>query len=94
MVLYLDRMCQCGLHAVLWSHVGRLMHRFAEEPRSIAGLLFPSQCSSGTILQTVRFQEQGRCFVIGLSCSIPTIRDLGYYFSLSLLSVYWLVLWG
>ena len=24
MVLYLDRMCQCGLHAVFWSHI----HRF------------------------------------------------------------------
>ena len=24
MVIYLDRMCQCGLHAVLWSHIGTL----------------------------------------------------------------------
>ena len=24
MVLYLDHMCQCGLHAVLWSHIGTL----------------------------------------------------------------------
>ena len=24
---------QCGLHAVLWSHVGTLMHRLAAEPR-------------------------------------------------------------
>ena len=24
MVLYLDHMCQCGPHAVLWSHIGRL----------------------------------------------------------------------
>ena len=29
MVLYLDRMCQRGLHAVLWSHIGTLMHRLA-----------------------------------------------------------------
>ena len=37
-------------------------------------------------------QEQGQCFFIGLSCSIITI---GFYsFSLSLLSVYRLVLWG
>ena len=27
MVLYLDHMCQCGLQAVLWSHIGTLMHR-------------------------------------------------------------------
>ena len=37
------------------------------------------------------FQEQGQCFFIGLSCSIPTI--VFYYFSLSLLSVYRLILW-
>ena len=52
MVLYLDRMCQCGLHAVLWSHISTLMHRLAAEPCSKAGLLFPSRCPSGTILLT------------------------------------------
>ena len=52
MVLYLDRMCQCGLHAVLWSHIGTLMHRLAAEPCSTAGLLFPSRFPSGTILAT------------------------------------------
>ena len=52
MVLYLDRMCQCGLHAVLWSHIGTLMHRLAAEPCSTAGHLFPSRCPSGTILLT------------------------------------------
>ena len=52
MVLYLDRMCQRGLHAVLWSHIGTLMHRLAAEPYSTAGLLFPSRCPSGTILVT------------------------------------------
>ena len=41
---------------------------------------------------TGRFQEQGQCFFIDLSCSIPTI--VFYCFSLSLLSVYRLVLWG
>ena len=39
MVLYLDRVCQRGLHAVLWSHIGTLMHRLAAEPCSTAGLL-------------------------------------------------------
>ena len=37
------------------------------------------------------FQEQGKCYFIGLSCSIPTIT---YYFSISLLSVNRLVKWG
>ena len=52
MVLYLDSMCQCRLHAVLWSHIGTLMHRLAAEPCSTAGLLFPSRCLSGTVLLT------------------------------------------
>ena len=37
-------------------------------------------------------QEQGQCFFIGLSSSIPNI--VFYFFPLSLLSVYWLVLCG
>ena len=41
---------------------------------------------------TCGFQEQGQCFFIGLSCSIPTL--VFYSLSLSLLSVYRLVLWG
>ena len=38
MVLYLDRMSQCGLHAVLWSNIGTLTRRLAAQPRSTAGL--------------------------------------------------------
>ena len=37
---------------VLWSHIGTLIHRLVAEPCSTAGLLFPSQCPSGTILLT------------------------------------------
>ena len=51
-VLSLVRVCQRGLHAVLWSHIGTLMHRLAAEPCSTAGLLFPFWCPSGTILLT------------------------------------------
>ena len=98
-VLYLDCMCQCGFHVVLWSHIGTLMHRLAAEPCSTAGLLFPSQCPSGTILLTPfsmvwdwQVSRAGSCFFIFLSCSIPTI--VFYSFSLSLLSVHGLVLWG
>ena len=81
-----------------WSHIGILMCRFAGESSSTAGLLFSYQivflerscwhriqrCGTGW------FQEQGQCFFFGLSCPIPVI--VFYYFSLSLLSVYWLVL--
>ena len=93
-------MCQCEVHAVLCSHIGILMHRLAAEPRSTAGLLFPTQCPSleRSCVPRIRwcgtggFQEQGQCFFIGLSCSIPTI--VKYSFSVSILSVYRLVLWG
>ena len=50
--LYLCLMCQSGLHPVLWSHIGILMCLPAVEPRSTAGLLFPSQYLSGTICLT------------------------------------------
>ena len=52
MVPYLDRMCQCGLHAVIWSHIGTFMHRLAAEPCSTVGLLFPFRSPSGRILIT------------------------------------------
>ena len=85
--------------SVPMSHIGTLMHRLIAEICSTAGLLFPSQCPSGTILLTAYLMvwdwwvsRAGRCFFIGLSCSIPTI--VFYSFSLSHLSVYWLVLWG
>ena len=48
----MDRMCQCGLHEMPWSHIGILMRCLAVEPRSTAGLLLPSRCPSGTILLT------------------------------------------
>ena len=95
MVLYLDRMCQGGLDAVLWSHIGTLMHRLAAELCSTAEFLFHSLCPSGTILLTPYsnvWDWRGQCFFICLSCSIPTI--VFYCFSLSLISVYRLVLWG
>ena len=38
------------VYAVLWSHIGTLMHRLAAEPRSTAGLLFPSRCPCGMML--------------------------------------------
>ena len=100
-VLYLDRMCQCGLHAVLWPHIGTLMHRLAAEPQSTAGLLFPCQCPSGAILIAnpvfdgvglAGFKSRAYAFLLTISCSIPTI--VIYYFSLSRLSVCRLVLWG
>ena len=89
---------RCGLRVARGALVA---HRYtmlllAAEPRSIAGLLLPSQCNFWTILLTpysmVWFQEQGQCFLIDLSCSVPTI--VFYYFFLSLLSGYRMVLWG
>ena len=83
----------------LAAHRYILMRRLAAEPRNTAGILFFSQCSSGTILLTPYsmvwdwlVSRAGPMLLIGLSCSIPII--VVYYFSLSLLSLYWLVLWG
>ena len=91
---------KCRLHAVLWSHISTLMHCLAAEPRSTAGLSFPLQCPSGMILLTPYlmvwdwsgFKSRANAFFIGLRCSILTI--IFYSFSLSLLSVNRLVLWG
>ena len=89
MVLFLDRMCQCGLHAVLWSDIGSLMRFLAAEPRSTTGPLFPSQCSSGTILLAMcsmvwdwRVSKAGLILFYWPKRSIPTI--VFYYFPLSL----------
>ena len=40
-------------HVVPWSHIGILMRHLAAEPRRTAGLSFPSQSPSGTILLTL-----------------------------------------
>ena len=45
--------CQCRLHAVIWSYIGILISLFAAEPCSTAGLLFHSHYLPGTILLTL-----------------------------------------
>ena len=76
-VLYLCLMCQSGLHAVLWSHIGILMRLPAAEARSSTGLLFPSQYLSGTIWLTLysmvwdsRVSRAGPMPVCWPSCSL------------------------
>ena len=100
MVLYLERMCQCGLHVVLWSHIGTLMHHLAAEPCSTAGLLFTSRCPSGTILLTpysmvwdLRVSRAGPMLLYWPKLLYP-YYSLLLFFSLSFLSVYRLILWG
>ena len=98
-MLCLDRMCQCGLHAVPWSHICILMRSLAAESRIIAGLFFSSQRPSLTILLTPysmvwdwRVSRAEPIFFYWPKLSILSI--VYYYFSFSLLSVYRLVLWG
>ena len=98
MVLFLCRMCRCGLHAVLLSHIGALMRLLAAEPLSIAGHLFPGQCLFGTILVTPcsmvwdwRVSRARSMPLYWPSCSLTFCLLL---FSLSLLSFDGLVLWG
>ena len=99
MVLYLDFMCQHGLHAVLMSHIGTLMHHLAAEPCSTAGLLSPSRCPSGTILLTLYLMvwdwlvsRAGPMLLYWPKLLYPYNSLL--LFSLFLLSVYRLVFWG
>ena len=95
--LFLCRICRCGLHAALWSHIGALMRLLAAEHRSITGLLFPCQCLCGKILVTTcsrvwdRFSRAGPMPFYYHSCSLTFCFLL---FSVSLLSFYGLVLWG
>ena len=96
--VYLCLMCQSWLHAVLWSHIGTLMRLPAAEPRSTAGVLFPSQYLSGTIwLTTYSMVWDWRVSRIGPmpfcwpSCSLLFCLQL---FSLSLLFLHRLVVWG
>ena len=92
MVLYLDRICQCGLHAVLWSHIGTLMRILAAGPAVPQDFYSPhivplEQSCSPRIrcCGTGAFQEKGQCFIVHLCCSIPIIV---FYFSfLFLLSI-------
>ena len=69
-VLYLY---QCGLHVALWSHIGILMRLLAAEPRSTAGVLFPSvpiwNSLADLVLNSVRlvgFKSRANTY-----CSLP-----------------------
>ena len=97
MVLFLCRMCQCGLHAALSSHIGTLLRLLPAEPCSIAGLLYPCQYPCGTILVTQysmvwdwRVSRAGPMPFYWPSCSLTFCLLL---FSFSHLSFYGLVLW-
>ena len=99
MVLYLDRMCQCLLYAVLWSHIDTLLYLVAAEPRSITELLLTSRWPSGTTLlipySMIWDWRVSRAEPMLFYC--PKLLYPFYnlpLFSLSLLSVYRLVLWG
>ena len=92
---YLCRMCQCGLHVMLWSCIGIFMRLFDAEPSITAGLLFPSQYHGGTTLLTLdsmmwdtSFKSRAQKFFIGITCSLHFCPLLFF------LSFYVLVLWS
>ena len=96
--LYLYLMCQSGLHAVLWSYIDILLCLPTAEPRSTTGLLFASQSLSGMIWLTPylmvwdwRVSRAGPMPFCWHSCSLLFCFQL---FSLSLLFLYRLVVWG
>ena len=45
MVLYMDRMCQRGLQAMLWSYIGTLTHRLTAEPSQYRRTIIPLSVS-------------------------------------------------
>ena len=87
------------LHAVLWSHIGTLMHRLAAEPRSTAGLLFLSRCPCGMILLAPYsmvwdwWVSRARPMLFYWPKMLCPFYNLLLIFP-SFLSVYRLVLWG
>ena len=77
MVLYLCRMCQCELHAMLCLHIGILIRLHTVELRSTLGLLLSSQLVSlfnhlhHPVYDGVAgFKSRVNAFFIGLSCSL------------------------
>ena len=96
--LYLCHMCQCGLHAVIWSHITILMPVLAAEPRSSEGLLFQSQYLCRTILVTpYSMVLDWRVSIKGTMTFIsPKLLAVSFSptVSISLLSFYGLVLCG
>ena len=82
----------------LRSHIGTLMHRFSAEPCSTAELLFPSQYLSGTIWLTPYSMVWD--WWVSRACPMPfcwpscSLFFCLQPFSLSLLFLYRLVVWG
>ena len=65
MMLYLDRMCQCGLHAVLWSHIGTLYLAVQQDFYSPLGV--PLERSSNPVFDGVRlagFKSRANVFLL------------------------------
>ena len=73
MVLFLCRMCRCGLHAGLWSHIGSPMCLLACRTSQYSRTFIPFSVSLWKDLSDPRFrwggiggfQEQGQCLFIG-----------------------------
>ena len=92
MELYLNRMCQSGdtlcpgRTSVYLCFASLQNHTVLQDFCSPLSVPLVGRCG------TYGFQEPCQCFLIGLSCSIPTI--VFYYFLISLISVHSLVLWG
>ena len=88
--------CQCWLHVdLIWSHISILMRLLSAEPRSITGLLSPSQCLCETIWVTPvfdgvwlsGFKSRANVLFWGLAAR-------AFLSSPSILSFYGLALWG
>ena len=97
-MLYLDRMCQCGYTRCFGRTSVHLctasLQNLAvqQDFYSLLGVPLDRSCwPSIPWCGTGGFQEQGRCFFIGLSCSIPTIVFYSFSCCMMNLSDWWAV---
>ena len=90
---------QCGLHVVLWSHIGILMHLIAAEPRSTSRTFIPISVSlwndlADQVCDVVRLagiKSKANVFFMCIGCSQHICLFL---LSHSILSFYEFLLWG
>ena len=86
--LYLDRMCQCALYAVLWSHIGTLMLNLAVPQDFNFPLSVPVEWSCWQCIRwcgTGWYLEQGQCFLLTLAAlSLDSSTIFPFLFFLSI----------
>ena len=70
---HLDRMCQCWLHAVPWSHIGIIVRRFVAEPGTMSHWNgFADPVFDGVELAVFKSRDNGFLMAKALSLLLPS----------------------